>query len=257
MNVTRPMIGLALLGIGIVLITVKVYLAVYKKRANRKLAEGISGDLVEDKPMISPIMVGIVTFLATVTIVYLLMIILVGIFSKASRDKGGTPQPYIHHYSLTEEDRKGTVFEGAKVGEPIAGYNMYTEQQGDIKFIYYVNKMPYAHISPQLLVAEKYTGSKNIVETADNFSLSDSSTFGSYGGEYDPECLTAISIDNFTGTLSIEYGVFDAPANTLVPPPEEKDGNMVTPSDKAMEYVCDKATLEIDWSRLEDLAYAN
>lgn len=256
MNVTRPMIGLALLGIGIVLITVKVYLAVYKKRANRKLAEGISGDLVEDKPMISPIMVGIVTFLATVTIVYLLMIILVGIFSKASR-KSDQEQPYISNYYLTAESREDTIFKGVKVGEDIQGYNMYTETKGDITFIYYVNKMPYAHISPQLLVAEKYTGSKNIVETADNFSLSDSSTFGSYGGEYDPECLTAISIDNFTGTLSIEYGVFDAPANTLVPPPEEKDGNMVTPSDKAMEYVCDKATLEIDWSRLEDLAYAN
>lgn len=254
MNVTRSMMGLALLGIGIVLITVRVYLWVYKKKANRMLAEGITGERTDQKSMIPPIMVFIFTFLAITTVVYCLMIILVGIFGKVSREVS-KEKPYIMNYCMNAEEREGTVFKGVKVGEEIQGYKMHTETKGDITFIYYVNKMPYSYISPQLLVAEKYTGDKKIVETADNFKVGDESTFGSYGGEYDPEVLTAVTIDNFTGTLSIEYGVFDAPSDTLVPEPEGKDGNMVTPSDEAMEYVCDKAALEIDWSRLEELSY--
>lgn len=226
-----------LLGLGIIFLTVQVYLKVYKVKINRRLEEGIVGEEKTGKAMMPPIMVFILTLIGVTAAVYVVILILVGLFSFTDRNKSETSH-YIHYYTLNEEERKDTLFEGCTVGEPIKGYSMHTACDGDIKFTYYVSDKLYSGLTPQVLLNAQYTGEKTISDTAESASY-DNTTFGSHGAPADSNSLTAISIDGFAGVFTYEFAAFEDPTAAGAD------------AEEVIENAAIKGRLVLNWAELE------
>ena len=153
--------------IGIVLavtiIAFAVYKAAYKRRINKRLAEGREADI---KPMMSPVKFVVITLLCSIVGLILLWGLLILIFTahlKIDRlNLASVPSIRMMPNELLEDSVIGEY----KFGDEIKGYTKHTFNDKDTCLEVYILNEEYTHVFAPVLVAAKYTEQlKEVVKT--------------------------------------------------------------------------------------------
>lgn len=194
--------------IGIVLavtiIAFAVYKAAYKRKINKRLAEGREADI---KPMMSPVKFVVITLLCSIVGLILLWGLLILFFTanlKIDRlNLASVPSIRMMPNELLEDSVIGEY----KFGDEIKGYTKHTFNDKDTCLEVYILNEEYTHVFAPVLVAAKYTGSKQVVfsdltcEFKHNHFSANWDTVGENG-------LLAIDTGGYQGEFSLEYVLF-------------------------------------------------
>ncbi len=185
----------------IVVVAFAIYKAVYKRKINKRLAEGREADI---KPMMSPVKFTVITLLCTMIV----LVILWGIFAvKASkRQKELAVYPSIS--MLRENTIQDSPFAGYSFGDDINGYMHFSEQKGDLRLEIYVVKSQMRSILPPVLVALDYVGAKEDILIKENID------YGFYkmnwqNSKESAASLTAINTGGYKGKFTYSCMIYD------------------------------------------------
>ena len=194
-----------------------VYKAIYKRRINKRLAEGREADI---KPMMSPFKFVIVTLLGAVGGMILIWLIIIIVFSARmnSQKKDMAVYPSLSFYR--DEKLEDSLFAGYKFGDEIKGYNRVSKQFGDVKLEVYIIKNSY-DMFPTVLVASDYVGDKETVTFCEGVKYSFYSE--KWGNDVCPDSLTAIDVGGYKGEFTLEHNVYytDDAEKLINEPPDE------------------------------------
>ncbi len=194
-----------------------VYKAIYKRRINKRLAEGREADI---KPMMSPFKFIIVTLLGAVGGMILIWLIIIIVFSARmnSQKKDMAVYPSLSFYR--DEKLEDSLFAGYKFGDEIKGYNRVSKQFGDVKLEVYIIKNSY-DMFPTVLVASDYVGDKETVTFCEGVKYSFYSE--KWGNDVCPDSLTAIDVGGYKGEFTLEHNVYytDDAEKLINEPPDE------------------------------------
>ena len=194
-----------------------VYKAIYKRRINKRLAEGREADI---KPMMSPFKFIIVTLLGAVGGMILIWLIIIIVFSARmnSQKKDMAVYPSLSFYR--DEKLEDSLFAGYKFGDEIKGYNRVSKQFGDVKLEVYIIKNSY-DMFPTVLVASDYVGDKETVTFCEGVKYSFYSE--KWGNDVCPDSLTAIDVGGYKGKFTLEHNVYytDDAEKLINEPPDE------------------------------------
>ncbi|WP_028514112.1 hypothetical protein [Ruminococcus flavefaciens] len=194
-----------------------VYKAIYKRRINKRLAEGREADI---KPMMSPFKFIIVTLLGAVGGMILIWLIIIIVFSARmnSQKKDMAVYPSLSFYR--DEMLEDSLFAGYKFGDEIKGYNRVSKQFGDVKLEVYIIKNSY-DMFPTVLVASDYVGDKETVTFCEGVKYSFYSE--KWGNDVCPDSLTAIDVGGYKGEFTLEHNVYytDDAEKLINEPPDE------------------------------------
>ncbi len=194
-----------------------VYKAIYKRRINKRLAEGREADI---KPMMSPFKFVIVTLLGAVGGMILIWLIIIIVFSARmnSQKKDMAVYPSLSFYR--DEMLEDSLFAGYKFGDEIKGYNRFSKQFGDVKLEVYIIKNSY-DMFPTVLVASDYVGDKETVTFCEGVKYRFHSE--KWGNDVCPDSLTAIDVGGYKGKFTLEHNVYytDDAEKLINEPPDE------------------------------------
>lgn len=194
-----------------------VYKAIYKRRINKRLAEGREADI---KPMMSPFKFVIVTLLGAVGGMILIWLIIIIVFSARmnSQKKDMAVYPSLSFYR--DEMLEDSLFAGYKFGDEIKGYNRFSKQFGDVKLEVYIIKNSY-DMFPTVLVASDYVGDKETVTFCEGVKYRFHSE--KWGNDVCPDSLTAIDVGGYKGEFTLEHNVYytDDAEKLINEPPDE------------------------------------
>ncbi|MCR5599680.1 MAG: hypothetical protein K6G33_02910 [Ruminococcus sp.] len=199
------------------IISFAVYKAAYKRKINKRLAEGREADI---KPMMPPVKFVIVTILGAMGGMILVWLILIMFFSAKmnSLKKDMAVYPRIAFYR--DETLEDSLFAGYKFGDEIKGYNRFSKQFGDVKLEVYVTKNTF-DMFPTILVASDYVGDK------ENLTFSEEVKYSFYtenwGNELCPDSLVAIDVGGYKGEFTLKHKVYysDNIKDLINEPPDE------------------------------------
>lgn len=179
-----------------------VYKAIYKRRINKRLAEGREADI---KPMMSPFKFIIVTLLGAVGGMILIWLIIIIVFSARmnSQKKDMAVYPSLSFYR--DEMLEDSLFAGYKFGDEIKGYNRVSKQFGDVKLEIYVTKYAFDPF-PSILVASDYVGDEQEITVSEgvNYSFYNEK----WGNDICPDSLVAIDIGGYKGKFKFTHNVY-------------------------------------------------
>ncbi|SFC36204.1 hypothetical protein [Ruminococcus albus] len=222
-------------------ITVLIYMFCYRRKINRRLAEGSIAEKRKGKPMMPPIVFVLVTIIC-VSIVTALLVIAISYFSintfTTSRSNGGFDrESLIDMRMIHEEDLEDSLFEGYKTGDNIAGYTMHKQESGDLTFYYYMINANMQGILPRLIIATEASGDTSGLCHGISINAKEGfKTLGISGGSKFYMC--AIECTEFEGDLKIKEYYYD----------EEYLGEKYDIQYESARY---KGTIELDMSYTE------
>jgi hypothetical protein len=189
----------------VTIIAFAVYKAAYRRKINKRLAEGRDADI---KPMMSPVKFIVITLLCSIVGLILLWGFLILIFTahlKIDRlNLASVPSIRMMPNELLEDSVIGEY----KFGDEIKGYTKHTFNDKDTCLEVYILNEEYTHVFAPVLVAAKYTGSKQVVfsdlrcEFKHNHFSANWDTVGENG-------LLAIDTGGYQGEFSLEYVLFN------------------------------------------------
>lgn len=148
-----------------IIVTMIVFMVLYRKKVNRRLKEAAEGIETNKKPMIPPVKFFIVTLFLTIVMAFVFLIAMAGIASLSYKEDitvrtNSTTQ--FHSYGISQ--LKNTPFaEYKKFGDEISGYKKYTKQEGDIIINYYILENKELSFLPHAVYSADYTGDKDAV----------------------------------------------------------------------------------------------
>lgn len=190
-------------------ITVLIYMLFYRRKINKRLAEGIT----DGKPMMSPIAFFLVTLICVSAAVFVIVIgisafALANVKSTGSSVGGFDGDNLIHVAMINEEDIEDSPFKGYKTGDDIAGYEKFTETNGDITFYYYKVKDNMLGVMPRLIIATETSKDTADLEYGFHVYAREGKRKLDLGGG--GKCyMYAIDCNNFEGTIKLEEFCFD------------------------------------------------
>ena len=113
-----------------IIVTMIVFMVLYRKKVNRRLKEAAEGIETNKKPMIPPVKFFIVTLFLTIVMAFVFLLAMAGIASLSYKEDitvrtNSTTQ--FHSYGISQ--LKNTPFaEYKKFGDEISGYKKYTKK---------------------------------------------------------------------------------------------------------------------------------
>ena len=216
MTIAKTLIMVILAAPVVLGITVLIYMLFYRRKINKRLAEGITGG----KPMMSPIAFVIITLLCVSAAVFVIVtaisfFLLSNFKSSGTSNDGYDGEMLVHIGMIYEEELENSPFEGYKTGDDIAGYTKHTKEDGDITFYYYTVNYNMLGILPRVIVATDTAGDtsgkcRGFITDAkqDKRSLHINGS-----GEY---YMYTIDGDKFAGTVRLEEFYYnDEPSEGL------------------------------------------
>lgn len=143
----------------IVVIAFAIYKAAYKRRINKRLAEGREADI---KPMISPVKFVVITLICLVIGLVFIWGMLILFFSAKMNidrlDMMSMPSVRI----MNQEVIADSPFDEYSFGDEIKGYTRHTLNDKDTHLEVYTVNDEFIHILPSVIVAAEYTGNQKI-----------------------------------------------------------------------------------------------
>ena len=187
--------------------SVAIYLRIYTKWVNRRLAGEAAG-----KPLWSPL-----RFCLTCAGVF--MGILLALFLFLALAPGGENDdpdlPWISYQFYSQDDMEGTYLEGFSLKEN-PGYTRYVAQDDHFRYTCFLSQTPHDGMHPDFLVFVEYTGGDlgeyDTTGFYGGFQEKDnpekvSSLWGAGGGTPEPVVCFAGAACRFDGTFTGTYGL--------------------------------------------------
>lgn len=235
----------------VIAITMVVYLAVYRRRINRRLE---SVELGEDggarKPMLPPILAFIFTLIGVTIVGWLVVVVLAASVYSLHTTGSGSPEPTVSDCMMDREYLDNSPLKGYSPGDELPGYVKYEADSGDIHFIYYVYNDCWSDMFPQILIYPEYTGDGKAAAFGEQMTMTDTDNgvtgFGSYGSTPGEMLFHGFSTKFFHGEFRYEYYVTE----TNIEVTESTDQDSIRAGALA------SGTLIIDLGHLEELTYS-
>lgn len=145
-----------------IVMTMIIFMVLYRKKANKRLKEAAEGIQTNAKPMMPPVKFFILTLFLTIVMAFVFLLAMAGIASLGYTQEitvrtNSTTQ--FHPYGVAQ--LQNTPFsEYKEFGDEISGYKKYTKQEGDIIINYYILENKELSFLPFLAYAADYTGEK-------------------------------------------------------------------------------------------------
>ncbi|MBO4866725.1 MAG: hypothetical protein J5582_09205 [Ruminococcus sp.] len=207
-------------------ITVLIYMFYYRRKINKRLAEGSIAEKRKGKPMMPPIVFVLITIIC-VSAVTALLVIALSIFSfknftSSGNSNGGFDgDPIVDVCMVYKEDLENSPFEGYKTGDEIKGYKMSAEKNGDFTFYcYYVNDNMQG-VLPRLIVVPDTKADTSRLSLGFIIKAEEGKKELTFNGSGEPYMFT-FDRDSFEGTIRFEEFYFDEALNGTLRSWEEK-----------------------------------
>lgn len=218
-----------------------VYKAAYKRKINKRLAEGREADI---KPMMPPVKFIIVTILGAVGAMILIWLIIVMVFSaklnKQKKDMAVYPSITFYQDEILED----SLFAGYKFGDEIKGYNRFSKQYGDVKLEVYVTKNSF-DMFPTILIASDYTGDKENVTFCEQVKYSFYTE--KWGNNVCPDSLLAIDVGGYKGEFTLKHEVYYSNnADDLINNPPDESNSFDFKIHQSGSIACPQLGLTVD-----------
>ncbi|WP_294410384.1 hypothetical protein [uncultured Ruminococcus sp.] len=148
-----------------IIVTMIVFMVLYRKKVNRRLKEAAEGIETNKKPMIPPVKFFIVTLFLTIVMAFVFLLAMAGIASLSYTQEitvrtNSTAQ--FRQYN-TKQLENTPFADYKKFGDEISGYKKYTKQESDIIINYYILENKELSFLPPAAYAADYTGDKKAV----------------------------------------------------------------------------------------------
>ena len=185
-------------------VSLLIYKASYKRKLNKRLAEGMEANI---KPMMTPrkfITLTVCIVIASITLLWCAALLFFYLKNnKQKRDMAVYPAAF----ELNDEGLENSPFGGYKFGDEIKGYERYSTDYGELKVEFYVLNNTLSSILPNVLVAADYEGDKDnvVVRQKADFGISQSNW--SYTG-LSPDQLTVIDVGGYRGEFTYSFEVY-------------------------------------------------
>lgn len=199
-----------------IVVTMIVFMVLYRKKANKRLKEVQEGSAVNSGHMMSPVKFFFLVLLVTVVAAAVLLLAFAGAMSfgyKTTHVVG--PGYYADVRGCSTEELENSPFSDFKgFGSDIKGYVKYTKQEGDIICNYYLLENKSLRILPPALFAIKYTGDKEIknisIKPECLVEATSRASFDGGGNINDIEnCLYAVNINDMLCGVELSIELFD------------------------------------------------
>ena len=221
MTMARTLIMVILAAPVVLGITVMIYMLFYRRKINKRLAEGIT----DGRSMMSPTAFFIITLICVSAAVFVI-VTAISFFMLSNYKSSGTSRDgfdgamLVNMSTIYEEDLENSPFEGYKTGDDIAGYTRHTQNNGDLTFYYYTVNNNMQGVLPRLIVATDTACDTSGTERGFIIRAEQGNKEIHFNGsgEY---CMYAIDCDTFEGIISIEEYYFDDKQNDGVHDPYE------------------------------------
>ena len=210
------MIPLILLGTGLIgVLAVSLYLALYRRYINRRLAEGRNGtgSMVVPIVVLIIVLVGAIMLSAVITISLIVRMFVAeetfvvpaepGVYEESGPVSMGSERAALQ--LLYSEDLENSPFSGYTEGGEIPGYTRYETTDGDITFYYYIVNGNMEGILPRVLVSPADSCGDNATERLFSVKVGDrDSMYGDDNGI----ALFALRCDGFSGRIAFDEYIF-------------------------------------------------
>ena len=221
MNIASGIIIVIVMALFVPATTVAIYLIFYRRRINKRLAEG----KVSGKPMMSPLAFFVVTFICVTAAAFLIIAFLsyflwanVKSVGRVGTDGFDGPVPASIRM-LHEEELNDSPFCGYTAGGELKGYEKYETTNGDVTFYYYMVENSMQGVLPRLMVCP-------VCDKEQEYPMVDMHANFKYGSkETDWSCsagngvLYAIDCDGFEGTMVMTFCCFSQEQEEMVNEP--------------------------------------
>lgn len=182
----------------LVAIAFVIYKGAYKRRINKRLAEGREADI---KPMMSPVKFVMITLLGAIIGLILIWIISGAIMIKQKKDMIVYPSVHYYRDNILED----SLYAGYKFGDEIKGYNRFSKQYGDVKLEIYIKKYSF-DVFPHILVASDYVGDEQNVMFSEKVEYTFSNE--TWGNDICPDSLLVIDLGGYNGKFKFSHNVY-------------------------------------------------
>ena len=194
-------IGLVLL---VTALAFAIYKITYKRKINKRLAEGRDADI---KPMMSPVKFIVITLICSIIGLILLWGLLI-VFFTANLNIDRLKLVSVPSISIMSDSLiNDSMMNEYKFGDEIKGYTKHTFDDGDTCLEVYVLNQEYTHVFAPVMVAAKYTGSKDISHS----DLTAAFKHNHFRANWDTpgeNSLMAIDTGGYQGEFTIDYALF-------------------------------------------------
>ncbi len=189
----------------ITVIAFAVYKISYKRKINKRLAEGRDADI---KPMMSPVKFVVTTLLGTIIGLIIVWLIVISVFSaKVSKQKKELAV-YPSIAFLRDEILDDSLFAGYKFGDDIKGYMHFSEKYDDTLLEIYVAKQGVYDMFPTILFASDYVGDRNKDDIIACERIKYSFYNENWGDILCPDSLVAIDVGGYKGEFTFSYDLY-------------------------------------------------
>jgi hypothetical protein len=182
----------------ILIMAFAIYKAAYKRRINKRLAEGREADI---KPMMSPVKFVMITLLGAIIGMILIWIISGAIMIKQKKDMIVYPSVHYYRDNILED----SLYAGYKFGDEIKGYNRFSKQYGDVKLEIYITKYSFDAF-PHILIASDYVGDEQNVMFSEGIKYPFSNE--TWGNDICPDSLFVIDFGGYKGKFKFSHNVY-------------------------------------------------
>ena len=198
-------------------ITVLIYMFYYRRKINKRLAEGSIADKRQGKPMMPPIIFVLVTIICVSAITALLIVVLSLFSFKNFTSTGGSQNGFdgdmlVDVNTVYKEDLENSPFEGYKTGDEIRGYKMRTKKSGDITFYcYFVNDNMQGFL-PRVIVVPDTAADTSGTSMGFIMKAEEGKKEQNFNGGGEPYMFT-MDCDTFEGDIRFEVFYFNDEMN--------------------------------------------
>jgi hypothetical protein len=157
-NILTVIIPIAIV-LTVTIIAFAVYKAAYRRKINKRLAEGREADI---KPMMSPVKFVVITLIGIIVGIIILWILI--LFAASSFTGFRKSNDGLTTRILAYEMLDNSPLAGYKTGDEINGYTDYVKdnENGTLRLHIYVVDREYRSMFPPVLVAAEYLGDKHV-----------------------------------------------------------------------------------------------
>ena len=203
-------------------VSLLIYKASYKRKLNKRLAEGMEADI---KPMMSPSRFIALTVCIVIASITALWWAALAFFDLKTNKQKREMAVYPTAFELSDEGLRNSPFSGYKFGDEIKGYERFSMDYGDLKLEFYVVKPNLAQIMPSIMVATDYVGDEDevVIRQKADFGISKSNwcytgvssdqltviDIGGYKGEFSYSCDLYYDLDKAAGVTSTDTNYFN------------------------------------------------
>ncbi|MBQ8966875.1 hypothetical protein [Ruminococcus sp.] len=217
MVVASGIIIVILMAILVPAVTVVIYLVFYRRKINKRLAEGNLGG----KPMMSPIAFFTRTFICVTAVAFVIIVNLIFALSPNTkgRNDGFAGTRTLAIKALPDFYLEDSPFEGYTPGADIKGYDKYEMTDGLVTFYYYKIRGNMQGVLPRLMICP-------VCDTFDEYPMVSfrakfDGGFNELGasGSSDNGALYAVDCDGYEGDLIFNVYYFTPNQEDMVNAP--------------------------------------